>query len=196
MGRTYPIHQRLPKSLRIAILGASMRKVVAFAVFSLASSGIGCKDLNSFTTEPGEAYCGGIVDATFVRNGFPSPLQMSMTFDADHMSDRPGELSTSDGFLTNAPMRPIEQLFSDPLLMLQFGEGRDKNLIYMVNPNDPAQGPTVTVVLSLLHSGDAEVRLIRGANAIGGDASPQPADGPPLFGVFSPLRKEKGPCSF
>jgi len=172
-----------------------MRKVVAWAVLSLASAGIGCKDIDSFTTEPGEAYCGCIVNAGFVRNGFSSGLQMRMTFDADHMSDRPGELSTSDGFLTNAPMRPIEELFNDPLLMLQFGEGRDKNLIYMVNPTDPAQGPTVTVVLSLMHSGNAEVRLIRGANAIGTDASPQPADGPPLFGVFSPLRRKKEECS-
>jgi hypothetical protein len=173
-----------------------MRKVVAFAVLSFASPGLGCKDLSSFTTESGESYCGDILDATFVRNGFPSPLKMRMTFDADHTSDRPGELSTSDGFLTNAPMRPITELFSDPLLMLQFGEGRDKNFIYMVDPTDPAQGPTVTVVLSLLHSGEAEVRLIRGANAIGGDASPQPADGPPLFGVFSPLRREMSQCSF
>ena len=84
----------------------------------------------------------------------------------------------------------------DPLLMLQFGEGRDKNLIYMVDPTDPALGPTVTVVLSLLHSGEAEVRLIRGANAIGGDASPQPADGPPLFGVFSLARRKVSQCSF
>src|SRR5262249_8387548 len=123
--------------------------------------------------------------------------KLRMTFDADRLDSAPGELSTSNALFLGAPMRPIAQLFHDPLLMLQFGEGRDKNLMYMVDPNDPSAAPTVTVVLSLLHSEAAEVRLIRGpaASPKTSDA-PNPADRVPLFGVFAPLIRQEGQCSF
>jgi hypothetical protein len=180
------------------MLGA-MRRTVALAALLAAPPGLGCKDLSSFTTAPGDAYCGTLVDATFVQSGFTasmqSPVTMRMTFDADHLNDTPGTLSTDDKLLVEAPMRPIPPLPYDALFTLQFGEGRDKNLIYMVDPNDPAQGPTLIVFLSLMHSGDAEVRLLRGAPAIGTDASPSAGDGTPLFGVF-PLHRETGQCSF
>jgi hypothetical protein len=173
-----------------------MRRTVALAALLAAPPGLGCQDLSSFSTEPDESYCGNLVDADFVRSGFDAPRRMRMTFDADRLSDNPGALSTDDQLLVNVPMRPIAPLFHDALFTLSFGEGRDKNLIYMVDPSDVARGPTLTVVLSLMHSGDAEVRLLRGAPAIGGDASPNAIDGAPLFGVFAPLHREKGQCSF
>jgi hypothetical protein len=96
------------------------------------------------------------------------------------------------------PLRPIPQLLHDPLLTLTFGEGREKNLLFAAVPVEPDRGPAVTAVISLMHSGDAEVRILRGA---GDGTEPPPSadggtslDGPPLFGVFSPLRRKKSTC--
>jgi hypothetical protein len=158
--------------------------------------GLGCKDVGSFTTAPGESYCGEIVESSFVTRGFAGGVRMRLTFDADHLEDAPGVLSTDDKMLVNAPMRPIPELFHDPLSTLQFGEGRDKNLVYMVDPSDPTMGPTILSVLSLMHSGDVEVRLIRGAPAACSVDSPAAGDGAPLFGLFAPLHREVGQCSF
>jgi len=189
-----------------------MRKSALVAVLA-ATQGMGCKDISAFTTRTGESYCGTLVlKADFVRLGIAEATKMRLTLDADHLSDAPGTLSTcaepmagvscqdpasGERLFTDVPMRPIPQLFHDPLSTLQFGEGRDKNLIYMVDPNDVSQGPSVTAVISLMHSGDVEVRLMRGAPASvdSGDA-PTPADGAPLFGVFGPLHRELGQCSF
>jgi hypothetical protein len=156
---------------------------------------IGCKDTSRFSTEPGESYCGPIVDASFVMRGFAPSVGMRMTFDADRIADAPGLLSTSDRLLDDTPMRPIPELFHDPLSTFNFGEGRDKNLLFAVDPTDPANGPSVLVVLSLMHAGDVEVRLMRGApTADGPGAGPQ--GGGPLFGVFAPLTRQMGTCSF
>ena len=43
--------------------------------------------------------------------------------------------------------------------------------------------------VSLMHSGDAEVRLIRGAPTPGGSPDAGSVDGDPLFGVFAPLHR-------
>jgi hypothetical protein len=159
----------------------------------------GCKDIDRFSTEPDESYCGKIVSATIVRRGFSCSVCMRMTFDAHHASDRPGTLWTSDGMFAATALRPIPQLSHDPLLTFTFGEGREKNFLFAADPADSARGPTVTAVISLMHSGDAEVRLLRGAAALGepppaaDDCSPA-IDGQALFGVFTPLRRHMGTC--
>lgn len=168
----------------------------SFGVIVLGCSALGaagCKDISRFSTAPGELYCGTIVGASFVRRGFAEGVGIRMTFDADHLSDAPGKLSTSDGLLTDTPMRPLPELSQDPLSTFNFGEGRDRNFLYAVDPVDPAKGPTVSVIVSLLHDGDAEVRLIRGAPGSDGGAA---IDGAPLFGVFTPLARTSQPCSF
>lgn len=154
-----------------------------------------CKDVTRFSTAPGESYCGSVIEGPFVRAGFGPGVQMRMTFDADHLSDRPGTLSTDDGLLHEADMRPIPELFHDPLSTLQFGEGRDKNLVYVVDPTEPRGGPSVLAVVSLLHDGDAEVRLVRGAPPMPGTTAVSSASGTTLFGVF-PLHRENGTCRF
>jgi hypothetical protein len=165
--------------------------VFLFSMLALAA----CKDVSRFSTGPGESYCGQIVDASFVRRGFIGTPRLRMTFDADHLGDSPGLLSTDDQLLVNVPMRPLPELSHDPLSTFNFGEGRDKNLLFAVDPSDPAKGPTITVVVSLMHSGDAEVRLVRGAPATDG-GSAGAGDGAPLFGVFAPLIRRPGQCSF
>jgi hypothetical protein len=166
-----------------------MRFWHGLATVVLFSPGFGCKDVSRFSTLPGESYCGHIVGAAFVRRGFDETLRMRMTFDADHIADAPGTLSTDDGLLTSTPMRPVPEFFHDPFSTFNFGEGRDKNLVFAVDPTDPAKGPTIMVVVSLMHGGDAEVRLMRGAPT--GEAMPATS---PLFGVFAPLARQPGQC--
>ena|SRR5260221_112822 len=156
---------------------------------------VGCKDVSRFSTAPGESYCGTIVGAPFVRRGFPEKVRLRMTFDADHLADAPGTLSTDDLLLTNTPMRPLPELINDPLWTLTFGEGRDKNVLFAVDPTDPAKGPAIMAVISLMHGGDAEVRLMRGAPLTGNGAL-GPLDGEPMFAVFAPMTRQPGQCSF
>jgi hypothetical protein len=166
-----------------------MRRSRGLALLVLSPLAFGCRDVSRFSTVPGESYCGQIVGASFVRRGFDESVKMRMTFDADHIADTPGNLSTDDQLLTDTPMRPVPELFHDPFSTLNFGEGRDKNLVFVVDPTDAARGPTIMVVVSLMHDGDAEVRLMRGAPS----PNPMPAS-PPLFGVFAPLTRKPGTC--
>ena len=158
----------------------------------------GCKDIDRFSTEPGESYCGKIVSASIVRRGFSERVCMRLTFDARRVSDQPGTLWTTDGMFAATTLRAIPQLSHDPLLTFTFGEGREKNFLFVADPAESERGPAVTTVISLMHSGEVEVRLLRGADGgieppLTTDAGPG-VDGPPLFGVFSPLRRQKGAC--
>jgi hypothetical protein len=158
----------------------------------------GCRDVSRFSTAPGEAYCGPIVQGEFVRQGFSKSVRLRMTFNADLVGqyDLPGQITTDDGLLDGVWMRPIPQLAHDSLSTLNFGEARENNLILAVDPSDPSQGPTILAVISLLRDGDAEVRLIRGAPALD-KATTSAADGLQLFGVFSPLQKQPADlCGF
>lgn len=154
-----------------------------------------CADVTRFSTKPGEAYCGSVIAGPFVRSGFGPGVRMRMSFDADRMNSSPGSLSTDDGLLTDAPMRPIPQLSHDPLSTLQFGEQRDKNLVYVVTPTKPSSGPSLLAVVSLLHDGGAEVRLLRGAPPLPGTTAIADTEGESIFGVF-PLQRESGTCGF
>ena len=161
---------------------------------------VACKDLGQYSTAADESYCGKIVAARIVRCGFESSVCMRMTFDGQKAGTAPGTLSTDDGMFVAAPLRVLPELSHDPLLTFTFGEGREKNLLYAATPSDPSRGPTAMAVISLMHSGDAEVRLVRGAGSADAcDPTPGPdggpaVDGPPLFGVFAPLRRQKGAC--
>src|SRR5690348_11482145 len=108
----------------------------------------GCKDVTRFSTEPGEAYCGEILKDNFVREGLPPSSHLRMTFQADHLEDHPGVLSTNDHFLDETPLRAIKWLPNDSLWGLTFGEGRDENLLYMVDPPKPENGPSILAVVS------------------------------------------------
>lgn len=149
-----------------------------------------CKDVSSYSTQPGENYCGGIVQGAFVRAGFGPGVSMRLRLDADALDRAPGEISTSDKLLDATPLRAIPQLSHDPLLTLQFGEGRRRNLLYAAAPTS---GSSLLVVISLMENGDAEARLLRGAPPPEGTL--QPGAEEPLFGVF-PLKRQKGDCGF
>ena len=110
-------------------------------------------------------------------------------------SSSPGALSTNDGLFHDALLRTIPQIWQDPLSTLNFGEGRLKNLVYVVNASGmlPAGGTDVFAIVSLMQSGDVEVRMVRGAPGLAVDGG-TPTVGN-VFGVFN-LTRQKVPCSF
>lgn len=174
------VRGRASRNLRGSeVAGAGLGVVVLLA---------SCKDVTSYSTGPDESYCGSVVQGPFVRSGLSPSVQMRLTFDANVLDSKPGIISTSDGLLKDASLRVVPQIFHDPLSTLEFGEGRRRNLIYAATPAKP--GSAVVVILSLLESGEAEVRLLRAAPAPDGDA-PTPESA--IFGVF-PLQKRKGTC--
>src|SRR5215467_8449507 len=114
----------------------------AAAVLAFASLGVvtACRDLSSFTTS-GDSYEGPVVQGDFVRVGVTTGTRACLTLDMGHLQDGPGLLSTSDGRLKAEPLRPIPQIWHDPLSTLSFGEGREKNLVYVVTPQPSFRPP-------------------------------------------------------
>ncbi|MCU0686488.1 MAG: hypothetical protein MUF34_30290 [Polyangiaceae bacterium] len=159
---------------------------------SLALVGSGCDDPERFTTEGNESYCGYVVQGAFVRSGFGPAVQMRLSFDAALVETGPGTLTTSDGLLAEAPLRPLAPFFHDALSSMQFGEGRERSLLYFVDP--VAGGPPLTALISLMEGGDVEVRLMRAEPAPPPDVPPESVTAP-LFGVF-PLKKRVSTCGF
>jgi hypothetical protein len=182
-------------------------------IVSVAGLAAACKDVSSFRTRPGDSYCGSVVQGPFVRAGLSPAVQMRLKLDTEALSTTPGSLSTSDHLFSDAPLRAIPQVFHDQLSTLQFGEGRQRNLLYVVDPSAPGGGASVFVVLSLMESGDVEVRLLRGAGPAtavsdAADAGAAGAAGsagaagqgltpgdPAIFGIF-PLERRQGECGF
>jgi hypothetical protein len=168
------------------------RTFVAMSVVASAMAICGCKSIDQFTTEPGEFYCGNIVQGPFVRSGFGPGVQLKLTFDADAISTSPGKLSTDDKLFVDAPLEAIPQIAHDPISTLQFGEGRQRNLIFSVEPTSAHGGPPALVFMSLLEGGGAEVRLVRAASL---RATAEVVEQAPLFGVF-PLNRSREGCKF
>ncbi len=146
---------------------------------------VACRDPSRFSSN-GDRFQGPIVKGSFVRSGLPEAIEMCLTLDTDHLQDTPGAISTSDGRFKATPLRPIPQVWHDPLSTLSFGDGRVQNLVYAAAPSDAQD---VVVIVSLMQSDAIEVRLLRGAP--GADAGASPA----LFGIFT-LERRTGPCAF
>ena len=159
---------------------------------------VGCRDVRRYSSY-GDHYEGQIVKGSFVRAGVPEDAKMCLVLDAEHLQDTPGTLSTSDGRFRATPLRPIPQIWHDPLSTLSFGDGRRQNLVYMATPlatasQTPGDTQDVMVLLSLMTEGGVEVRLLRGAPQADAGAAAT-ANAPPLFGVF-PLDRSEGACTF
>lgn len=185
-----------PALLLLLSAGSVLRSPLALLTsLGLLAALPACNDVTRFSTKPGESYCGNIVAGPFVRAGFGPGVRMRLRFDADRLESQPGTISTSDELFTDAPLRPIPQLFHDPLSTLSFGEGRERNLVYVVTPTNPKAGPSLFAVVSLLHDGKVEVRLLRGAPPAPGTTAVSEAEGKQLFGVFS-LDREDSTCGF
>lgn len=168
--------------------------VAAFtALGALGVGALGCRDLSRFSSH-GDGFEGPVVKGSFVRSGVDENARVCVTLDTDHLQDRPGALWSSDGRFLATPLRPIPQLWHDALSTLAFGEGRVQNLLYVAAPTGETED--VVVVVSLLQSGNVEVRLLRGAPpatpASDADAG---ASKPNIFAVFNLVRR-LGPCGY
>ena len=162
---------------------------------ALLGSSIGCKSVARFSSTDGDHFEGVVVKGSFVRAGVAEDARMCVILDANHLQDSPGVLSTSDGRFKGAPLRPIPQIWHDPLSTMSFGDGRVQNLVYVATPAGPAgDAQDVMVFMSLMDGGGIEVRLVRGAPQVDGGAPPA-VQGSALFGVFT-LDRRDGACAF
>lgn len=171
---------------------ASVRAPRVNAGFLLLASvlGTGCRDLERFDTGDGEAYCGPIIDSDFTRQGFAEGLGLRLTLDIDALELAPGSIRTNDtdsGLCSpefdDAQLRVTRQLLADPLSLLEFGSTRDYNFVAWVDSQ--CRGSALAVV-SLMHTGEVEVRLLRRADPLDPGA-------PDDFGVF---QLKRGDCNF
>lgn len=159
---------------------------------------VGCKDLARYDTGPGEAYCGNIVGAEFIRTpervgGFSQELRIRVTLDSEHLDSAPGTLSSNDTSGPCAPeptfdaaaLVPVQELSSDPLSQLSFGDGRDFSFLAWVESS--CRGPMLAVV-SLMNDNELELRLLKPPT--------QTNDGPrPAFALFR-TQLSSGACGF
>lgn len=143
-----------------------------------ASSAVSCGDLQSFTSKPGQAYCGTIglplFQEGFVEEGSPSMLELALTLDVDKLSSEPGILNSKDPegicgtpdapqvLFQNARLRAIPELQHDVLSALTFGEGHEHDFFAWVDST--CQG-TMVAVVSLMKNNYVELRLFKPAPA-------------------------------
>ena len=159
-----------------------------------------CRDLSSFSTGSG-SYQGLAVGATspsFVLAGLDAGTSLCLTLDTNHLQDNPGSIWTSDGLFSAVPLRPIPQIWQDPLSTLSFGEGRVKNLVYVATASVPfadGNGNDVLFVVSLMQSGNVEVRMMRGAPGLVPEGGTAATSGGNLFAVFE-LARQPAACGF
>jgi hypothetical protein len=178
-----------------------MSVLAVAAVGLLTATSTGCKSVSRFSSRNGDHFEGDVVKGNFVRAGVADDAKMCLVLDAAHLQDAPGTFSTSEGRFRDAVLRPIPQVWHDPLSTMSFGEGRSQNLVYVASPTGtptpssaPGDAQDVMVFLSLMDEGGLEVRLVRGA-PVADSGTPLPAAAPPMFGVFT-LDRRDGACSF
>lgn len=179
-----------------------MKKTIATTSSVLAllalSQSAACRDVSKFSSN-GDRFEGTVTNGSFVRSGVGANTKMCLTIDTDRLQDSPGTITTNDGRFQATPLRPIPQIWHDPLSTLAFGDGRIQNLVYAATPligdGGPEEAQDVFVVLSLMQqTRHVEVRLLRGAPQA--DAGAVPAGvASAVFGVFH-LEREEGPCAF
>jgi len=168
----------------------------ALALALLAPAALaGCRDLERFDTGESGSYCGTIIDSEFTRAGFVAGLGMRLTLDIDALQIAPGTLTTDDAAMgscsplpefDHAPLRVTPELFADPLSQLEFGATREYNFMTWVDSSCRA---SAMAVVSLMHTGQVEVRLLR-RGAPTGQGQPQEPD---EFGVF---QLERTDCDY
>jgi hypothetical protein len=189
-------HARRARARISFALAVTATSALTAAVLTTAA----CTDLASYSTSSGKQYVGCVVAADFVLTGVSPTTELCLTLDANQLQTAPGALSSTDGRFQSTPLRPIPQLWNDPLSTFNFGEGRTKNLLYMASPSPDAGGGgvggDVTVVVSLMESGDVEVRLLRGAPGVTTPdaASTQAESATNIFAVF-PLKLRRNGCA-
>ncbi|HEY5372883.1 MAG TPA: hypothetical protein VIK01_04320 [Polyangiaceae bacterium] len=175
---------------------------IALAALIAAS---GCRNLDSFSSKPGEAYCGQLLSQPEFQDGFlplgsrPN-LELELRLDTSTLTSEPGILrsndattglcaSTSGALFQDAPLRAIPAVDHDVLSTLTFGEGHEHDFFAWVDSS--CQG-TMLAVVSLMKNNQVEMRLFKPARL----APPKaPADQQPGFAMFH-FDVQKGGCGF
>ncbi len=170
-----------------------MRRVLSLIALAALA---GCQDIDRFDTGDDEAYCGSIVTAPFVFEGFPVDLRLRVRIDTSQLDSVPGTITTDDTdgacspkpLFEEARLRVTPDVQRDQLSTLEFGEGRDMNLITWVRSS--CRGPMVAVV-SLMKNDDVELRILRPPPMQRlGQEEPSPG-----FALFQ-LKRKNGACGF
>jgi hypothetical protein len=177
------------------------RRASALAA-TLAALSVGCRTLERFDTEPGAAYCGALVGSPLVTDGFlvdgaPPRLEASLTLDTSQLGGSFGTLGTNDTDGLCAPraefersaLRAVAEVQQDQLYFLDFGEGRDQNVVAWV---DSSCLGTLVAVVSLMRNDDVELRLLKPRPAASETTS---AAERPGFALFQ-LQKQSAGCGF
>jgi hypothetical protein len=171
----------------------------------------GCRNLDRFDTQPGESYCGSLVGQETIATGFHSNWEGSRDISTLSLklntaaffekSGVPAVISSNDAafgpcgpnqpLFVQAPMRTIGAALGDRLSTLRLGE--DHQLDFTTYVESTCSGSMVGI-LSLLQSGDVELRLLRPAPMADGDDAAT-ADTTARFGLFV-LKKTKEGCGF
>ena len=166
----------------------------------------GCRELARFDLDEGEAYCGSIVSTPVFHEGFiptdsPPVLRLKFYLDVDNLTTRPGRLSSDDAerglcadagnpLFDAAELRTIEPVLHDPISELSFGEGREHSVFAYVDST--CQG-TMLALVSLMRSGDVEMRLFKPMQQSASDAPPAERSG---YALFHLKRRDEKNCGF
>jgi len=149
-----------------------------------------CSDVSRFDTGKDDAYCGTVVNATFVREGFTRLIQAELRIHTSALNTEPGKLTSHrddtpcDGkpLFDGAPLLPPIKLESDALSQLQFGDDRELNWMSWVQSSC---AETYLAVVSLMHDNSVELRLLRSPSV-----PTDPETG--ALGVFTLERNKRG----
>jgi hypothetical protein len=160
----------------VPLLSPKLRwpRALGLPLLLCASWAMSCGDLQGFTSQPGQAYCGTIGSPAFqsglVEEGSPPTLELALTLDINKLATEPGILNSKDPeglcgtpeapqtLFQNAPLRAIPELQHDLLSALTFGEGHDHDFFAWVDST--CQG-TMVAVVSLMKNNYVELRLFK-----------------------------------
>ena len=166
---------------------------------------VGCRNLDGFSSKPGDAYCAELLRQPEFQDGFlplgsPPNLELALTLDTSKLTSEPGNLRSNDSatglcagttgaLFQNAPLRAIPAVDHDVLSTLTFGEGHEHDFFAWVDSS--CQG-TMLAVVSLMKNQQVEIRLFKPARLVPTSAPP---DQQPGFAVFH-FDVQKGGCGF
>jgi hypothetical protein len=172
-------------------------RVLGPATLGLALLGTACSSLDSYTTAPGESYCGTVTATASFRAGVPEGIAMRLVLDGTALDGEtsPGTVWTSAPssgtapLLTGVALQRIPALENDALSTPDLGGGRGPTRLFALAPTVPGEAALLAVI-SLRSDDGVEVRLVRP----GLDGAPPPGQAP-LFGLFN-LTRQAGTCGF
>jgi hypothetical protein len=135
---------------------------------------LGCQTIDRFDTQGNAAYCGRIVQSTFVwtpesKGGFDRELQLQLKLDTSSLATEPGRITTDDAHRNSpcgegvptfdgAKLIVTPQLANDPLSSLTFEEGQVHNIMAWVDSSCLGR---MLAVVSLYKSNYVEVRIMK-----------------------------------